>query len=155
MENDLRFREDKLFIQGVRQMSRPDRKARLDKDHAKLSVRIQRQLLGLTRSCVYHTPRAANNNDDLEAMRRIDELYTKWPFMGSHRMVIMLRLEGMILNRPPTHEITDRPDLSISAEGFTDHPAKPGVVRGHHIYPDWPRLFIPRGNHGLVLTRRT
>jgi len=46
-------------------------------------------LLGIARSGVYRPPSAANNND-LALMRRIDELFTAWPFLGSRRMTKML-----------------------------------------------------------------
>ena len=42
-------------------------------------------LLGIARSGVYRPPRPANDND-LALMRRIDELFTAWPFLGSRRM---------------------------------------------------------------------
>jgi putative transposase len=39
------------------------------------------------------------NDDDLALMRRIDELFTRWPFLGSRRMTAMLRGEGQAVNR--------------------------------------------------------
>lgn len=42
----------------------------------------QCRLLGLARSTAYYRP-AGLSKDDLELMRRIDERYTKWPFLGS------------------------------------------------------------------------
>jgi putative transposase len=50
-------------------------------------------LLGVERSSVYRPPRRANDND-LALMRRIDELCTAWPFLGSRRMTALLRAEG-------------------------------------------------------------
>ena len=32
-------------------------------------------------------------------MRRLDELYTAHPFLGSRRMIAMLRAEGLRINR--------------------------------------------------------
>ena len=62
-------------------MSMPDRKAKLDKSHATLSVRSQCKMLNLTRSGVYRAPKAANSNsNDLAVMRKVDELFTRWPF---------------------------------------------------------------------------
>jgi putative transposase len=55
-----------------------------------LSIRRQCQLLGIARSSLYLPPMAANDND-LVLMRRIDEVFTAWPFVGSRRMTIMLR----------------------------------------------------------------
>jgi len=62
-------------------MSVPDRRALLDRDRGRLSIRRQRTLLGIARSGVYRPPRPANDND-LAVMRRIDELFTARPFLS-------------------------------------------------------------------------
>src|SRR5438876_177469 len=46
-------------------MSAPDRRARLDRDHSKLSIRRQCTLLGVARSSIYRPPRPANDDDVL------------------------------------------------------------------------------------------
>jgi putative transposase len=74
-------------------MSAPDRRSRPDRHHPDLSIRQQCTLLGVARSSVYRPPRPANDND-LTLMRRIDELFTTWPFLGSRRIAAMLRAEG-------------------------------------------------------------
>lgn len=66
-------------------MSVLDRRALLDHGHADLSIRRQCRLLGLARSGVYRQARAANDND-LGLMRRIDELFMQFPFLGSRRL---------------------------------------------------------------------
>ena len=63
-------------------MSVPDRRAMVDRGHADLSIRRQCELLGIARSGVYRPRRPANDND-LGLMRRLDELFTQWPFLGS------------------------------------------------------------------------
>ena len=78
-------------------MSAPDRRALVERGDT-LSIRKQCVLLGVARSGVYRPPRPAND-DDLELMRRIDELFTAWPFLGSRRMAIMLRTEDWPVNR--------------------------------------------------------
>jgi hypothetical protein len=52
------------------------------------------ELLGIARLGVYRAALAANDDDDLELMWRIDELFTTWPFLGSRRMTAMLHGEG-------------------------------------------------------------
>ena len=79
-------------------MSVPDRRALVDRDHREPSIRKQCELLGISRSGVYRKPPCANDND-LALMRRIDELFTTWPFLGSRRMTAMLRAEGHAVNR--------------------------------------------------------
>ena len=81
-------------------MSAPDRRTLVDRNQAELSVRRQCELLGIARSGVYRpSPPAANDDDDPALMRRIDELFTSWPFLGSRRMTAMLRAEGLRINR--------------------------------------------------------
>src|SRR5246500_6050766 len=79
-------------------MSIPDRRAKLDREHGVLSIRRQCRLLGLSRSGVYRTPVPARE-DDLTLMRRIDELFTAWPFLGSRRMARMLSEADRTINR--------------------------------------------------------
>ena len=62
-------------------MSVPDRRALVERDDREPSIRKQCKLLGLARSGVYRKVPPANDND-LALMRRIDELFTAWPFLG-------------------------------------------------------------------------
>ena len=111
-------------------MSAPDRRAKLDRDHPLLSVRRQCAMLGLARSGVYRLPRPANDND-LALMRRIDELFTRWPFLGSRRMTAMLRAEGQTINRKRVQRLMRR--MGIAALGPKPRTTKPAP--GHTIYP--------------------
>ena len=124
-------------------MSAPDRRALIDRDHAALSIRHQCTLLGLARSGVYRPPRAANDND-LAVMRRIDELFTAWPFLGSRRMTAMLRAEGWSINRKRVQRLMRR--MGIAALGPKPRTTKPAP--GHKIFPYLLRhLAIDRPNH--------
>ena len=111
-------------------MSAPDRRAKLDRDHPLLSVRRQCAMLGLARSGVYRLPHPAND-DDLLLMRRIDELFTRWPFLGSRRMAAMLRAEGVVINRKRVQRLMRR--MGIAALGPKPRTSKPAP--GHTIYP--------------------
>jgi putative transposase len=62
-------------------MSRPDRRAMLERCHPVLSMRRQCLLLGVARSGVYR-PAPANDDDDLALMRRIDEFVPAVPVPG-------------------------------------------------------------------------
>src|ERR1700731_4034874 len=53
--------------------------------HPYFSIVQQCQLLKVPRSTFYYDKRPARA-DDLALMRRIDELYLKWPFYGSRRV---------------------------------------------------------------------
>ncbi len=123
-------------------MSAPDRRALLDRDHDKLSIRGQCTLLSVARSGVYRPPRPAND-DDLSLMRRIDELFTAWPFLGSRRMAVMLRAEGGPVNRKCVQRLMRR--MGIAALGPKPRTTKPAP--GHKIFPYLLRgLAIERAN---------
>ena len=111
-------------------MSAPDRRAKLDRDHPRLSVRRQCAMLGIARSGVYRRPSAAND-DDLALLRRIDELFTRWPFLGSRRMAAMLRAEGQAINRKRVQRLMRR--MGIAALGPKPRTTKPAP--GHTIFP--------------------
>jgi putative transposase len=123
-------------------MSAPDRRALLDRGHVLLSVRRQCALLGLARSGVYRPPLAANDND-LALMRRLDELFTAWPFLGSRRMAALLRVEGRAVNRKRVQRLMRR--MGIAALGPKPRTTKPAP--GHKIFPYLLReLTIERPN---------
>lgn len=79
-------------------MSASDRRALMDCGHRRLSIRRQCALLGVARAGVYRPARPADEGD-LAVLRRLDELYTAWPFLGSRRLVALLRAEGHLINR--------------------------------------------------------
>jgi len=111
-------------------MSAPDRRALIDRDHGALSIRRQCHLLGLARSGVYRPLRAANDNE-LGLMRRIDELFTTWPFLGSRRMAALLRAEGHGINRKQMQRLMRK--MGIAALGPKPRTTKPAP--GHKIFP--------------------
>ena len=88
-------------------MSAPDRRAKLDRAHGELSVRRQCAMLGVARSSVYRKPRPANDND-LEAMRRIDALFTARPFFGARRIARTLTEEGFPIERKRVRRLMRR-----------------------------------------------
>jgi putative transposase len=123
-------------------MSAPDRRALLDFDHGKLSIRRQCSLLGVTRSSVYRQRQPANDND-LTVMRRVDELFTTWPFLGSRRMAAMLRAEGRRINRKRVQRLMRQ--MGIAALGPKPRTTNPAP--GHKIFPYLLRgMVIDRPN---------
>jgi len=124
-------------------MSAPDRRGLLDRAGEKLSVRRQCVLLGVARSGVYRPKKAANDND-LALMRRIDELHTSRPFLGSRRIARMLSEDGVAINRKRVRRLMRQ--MGIAALGPKPNTSKP--ARGHKIYPYLLRgLTIERPNH--------
>jgi putative transposase len=123
-------------------MSTPDRRAKLDRDHAELSIRRQCEMLGVARSGVYRKPRPVNDND-LEAMRRVDALYTARPFFGARRIARTLSEEGFPIDRKRARRLMRL--IGVEALGPKPRTTKPAP--GHKIYPYLLRdLTIDRPN---------
>jgi putative transposase len=123
-------------------MSKPDREAMLDLSHPGLSTRRQCRLISLSRSGVYR-PKAANDEDDLALMRRIDELFLAHPFLGSRRIALMLGEDGCAVNRKRIQRLMRR--MGIAALGPKPRTSKPAP--GHKIFPYLLRgLRIDRPN---------
>jgi len=124
-------------------MSVPDRRALVNRDHREPSIRRQCKLLGIARSGVYRKRPPANDNA-LALMRRIDELFTAWPFLGSRRMTEMLRAEGRSVNRKRVQRLMRK--MGIAALGPKPRTTKPAP--GHKIFAYLLRgLTIERANH--------
>src|SRR6266436_6387911 len=76
-------------------------------------------------------------------MRRLDELFTAWPFLGSRRMTALLRAEGYPVNRKRVQRLMRQ--MGIAALGPKPKTTKPAP--GHKIFPYLLRnLVIDRPN---------
>jgi len=112
-------------------MSTPDRRAGLDCAHPDLSIRRQCTLLSISRSGVYRCARPGNDDDDLGLMRRIDELFLAYPFLGSRRMAAMLSVDGERVNRKRVQRLMRK--MGIAALGPKPRTTKSSP--GHKIFP--------------------
>jgi len=110
-------------------MSAPDRRRLVDRNAGTLSIRRQCKLLGVARSGLYRPPVPANDND-LALMRRIDELFTTWPFLGSRRMARLLADDGRPVNRKRVQRLMRL--MGIAALGPKPRTSKPAP--GHRIF---------------------
>ena len=63
-----------------------------------LSVARQAKLLGVSRSSVYYRPRP-DSQEELDLLKRLDELFTENPVYGSRRLQQMLKREGVRVGR--------------------------------------------------------
>jgi putative transposase len=113
----------------------------IDRTHA-LPVTRQCQLLNLNRSSVYYQPRGVSD-EDLQLMRRIDEMHLKRPFYGSRRIRDWLQDEGFAVNRKRVQRLMRH--MGITALYPKANTSRPG--KGHKIYPYLLRgLEIDRAN---------
>ena len=95
-----------------------------------VSITRQCQLLSLNRSMFYYQPRSVST-EDLELMRRIDEMHLKRPFYGSRRIRDWFQEEGHEINRKKVQRLMRQ--MGITALYPKKNTSRPG--KGHKIYP--------------------
>ena len=111
-------------------MSRGERKAMIRRNHPDLSLGRQCRLLSISRSSFYYAPKG-ERPENLALMRRIDELFMKYPFYGSRQMVRQLRREGIAVGR---HRVRRLMRL-MGLEAIYQAPRTSDPHPAHRIYP--------------------
>ena len=124
-------------------MSRGERKAMIAPDRPGLSLSRQCRLLSIGRSSFYYAPRGESPSS-LALMRRIDELFLKYPFYGSRQMVHQLRRESVSVGRHRVRRLMRLMGLEAIYQAprtSTPHPA-------HRVYPYLLRdIAVERPDH--------
>jgi putative transposase len=87
-------------------------------------------LLGLGRSSYYYEP-ATESAQNLELMKRIDQHYTDYPFLGSRKMTLWLQQEGQVVNRKRVQRLM----RLMGLEAIYPKPKLSLAGRGHKVYP--------------------
>ena len=127
-------------------MSRGERKAMIGRDQPELSLSRQCEILAISRSSFYYTPKG-ESPANLALMRRIDELFLKYPFYGSRQVVRQLRREGIRIGR---HRVRRLMRL-MGLQAIYQAPRTSDPHPGHRIYPYLLRnLVIDRPNQVLT-----
>jgi putative transposase len=102
-------------------------------DHADLSIRRQCELLGLTRSMLYSLPVGVSAKEHA-LMKKIDRLFTTWPFLGSRKILDELRKAGRVINRKKVQRLMQVMGLQAMVPG-------PHTSRPHPDHPIYPYLL--------------
>ena len=111
-------------------MSRGQRKTMITRDHPELSLSRQCRLLSISRSWFYFAPKG-EPRENLALMRRIDELFLKYPFYGSRQMARQLRREGVRVGR---HRVRGLMRL-MGLEAIHQAPRTSAPHPAHRVYP--------------------
>ena len=111
-------------------MSRGERKAMIIRDHPGLSLSRQCQVLEISRSSFYYSPKG-ESAENLALMRRIDELFMKYPFYGSRQMVRQLLRDGIAVGR---HRVRRLMRL-MGLEAIYQAPRTSDPHPAHRVYP--------------------
>jgi putative transposase len=111
--------------------------------HPHFSIARQCVLLKVARSILYYKPKPVSD-DDLTLMRRIDEIYMKWPFYGSRKMVEEFRDERCDVHRKRVRRLM----RLMGLEAIYQKPNTSRKHPAHKIYP-YPlrNLDIDHANH--------
>ncbi len=123
-------------------MSRGERKAMITREHPELSLSRQCEVLSISRSSFYYAP-MGECPSSLALMRRIDELFLKYPFYGSRQMARQLRRDSVRVGRHRVRRLMGLMGLAAIYQAprtSAPHPA-------HRIYPHLLKgLAIDRPN---------
>jgi putative transposase len=114
-------------------MSQAERLETIERPHPQLSIVKQCALLKVPRSTLYHEPKP-ESDANLALMRRIDELYMKWPFYGARRMTEQLRREGVAVDRKRVRRL-------MRLMGIEAIYQKPNTSRSHPGHKKYPYLL--------------
>jgi len=117
-----------------------------DVGHNDLPLADQCRLLELPRSNYYYEP-AEPSAYELVLMKRVDEIYTEWPFYGSRRIMQELRKERHQVNRKRVQGIMQRLGLVGNQPG-------PYTSRAHSDHHKFPYLLRDTENAGKERTMR-
>ena len=124
-------------------MSRGKRKAMISRDHPDLSLSRQCQVFSISRSSFYYELKS-ESLENLSLMRRIDELFLRYPFYGSRQMVRQLCRENIHVGR---HRVRRLMRL-MGLQAIYQAPRTSDPHPEHRIYPYLLRnMKITRPNH--------
>ncbi len=111
-------------------MSRGERKAMISRHRPGLSLSRQCEVLSISRSSFYYVLKG-ESPENLALMRRIDELFLKYPFYGSRQMVRHFHREGIHVGR---HRVRRLMRL-MGLEAIYQPPRTSDPHPEHRIYP--------------------
>lgn len=118
----------------------------IDRDH-ELPISRQAELVGISRGTVYYHP-CPIPEQDLELMRRIDQLHLERPAAGARMLRDLLQDEGFKIGRRHVRTLMQR----MGIEAIYRRPRTSVQQPGHKIYPYLLRdLPIEQANHVWAL----
>ena len=124
-------------------MSHGRRVARVDPDHARLSIVRQCRLMSVARSSFYYEARGESPLN-LRLMRLIDEQFLETPFYGSRQMKRWLHRQGYTVSRKRVRRLM----RLLGLQAVFQRPRTSQPHPEHRIYPYLLRdLQITRPNH--------
>lgn len=99
-------------------------------ENPELPVKTQADLLSLNRSSLYYKP-VPPSEEEIDIKHRIDCIYTAYPYMGSRKITVMLKREGVLINR----KAVQRHMREMGIQGIHPGPNLSKRNLEHRIYP--------------------
>ena len=106
------------------------RRLMIEPDKSDISIVKQCDLLGISRSGYYYSPRP-ESPENLKIMRMMDEQYLKTPFYGARRMHAHIKYQGYLVNIKRIRRLLHLMGL----EAIYPKPNISKLQQGHKIYP--------------------
>ncbi|WP_231716910.1 IS3 family transposase [Desulfosarcina ovata] len=132
--------ENDFLSRKLKQMTSKQRKAIIDPTDQTLSICRQCEILKVSRSSYYYRPKPVKQ-EDLDLMRKIDELYLENPSSGSRTIRRQLKRQGIIVSRKKTQRL-------MRLMGIEAVYPKPKTSRPHSRHRVYPYLL-----RGLTIDR--
>ena len=115
----------------------------IEREEAGLSLSRQCRLLEISRSSLYYRPKG-ESAQTLALLRRIDELFLKYPFYGSRQMVRHLRRAGIRVGRHRVRRLMRLMGIGAIYQAPRTSAPHPGHRRYPYLLKD---LAIERPDH--------
>lgn len=104
----------------------------IDVEEKELSIKAQCEQMSICRQSYYYAPRPAYSEEDIKILHRMDELYTKWPFLGYRRQYLKLIEEHFSIGKERVRKYMRILDL----EAFYSKKKTTTIAnKMHKIYP--------------------
>jgi putative transposase len=102
----------------------------IDRTHKALSVVQQCRLMKVNRSSLYYSSKA-EQGENQDIIRRIDQQFLETPYYGSRQMTFALRREGFWVNRKRIRRLMK----VMGLQGVFQAPRTSQRHKGHQVYP--------------------
>ncbi len=114
-------------------LSLEDKRRRIERDHPKISLNRQCELLNLWKGALYYRP-VPMDAYNLGLMDKIDQKYIARPFYGSRKMTVYLNSQGHAVNRKRVQRLMRLMGLQAIYPG-------PNLSRRNHRHKVYPYLL--------------
>jgi putative transposase len=121
-----------IFLKKNWARSLEEKRRLIEPDNSQISISRQCELLDLARPSYYYRPRPVSDLN-LKLMRRLDEIYTDFPYFGVLKMTACLQNEGYVINHKRIERLMHQ--LGLAAIYPKPKLSKPGQGEEHKIYP--------------------